>query len=106
VDRPPQTETDLPSRRDAAVFRAKAVLLQARRFSRGALKPAIARAVTPSPLQNAELIAESVSELWTGDTPEEIELTAGKVQNLRVALSRIDGIEVGAGETFSFWKQV
>ncbi len=35
-----------------------------------------------------------------------MELAAGKVENLRRALPRFHGIEVRAGETFSFWKQL
>jgi hypothetical protein len=31
---------------------------------------------------------------------------AGKIHNLRLAVRRIDGIEIPAGEVFSFWRQV
>jgi len=53
------------------------------------------------------LLAESVSLLWrAGDAAAERVLTMGKVQNLRLAARRIDGVLVPAGATFSFWKQV
>jgi len=52
------------------------------------------------------LIAESRSPLWNSDdNAANFMLTAGKVQNLRIALRYIDGIEVPAGHIFSFWKQ-
>ncbi|HEU0052615.1 MAG TPA: VanW family protein, partial [Longimicrobium sp.] len=44
--------------------------------------------------------------LWTESEPEERALIAGKVHNLRLALRRIDGVEVPAGGVFSFWAQV
>jgi hypothetical protein len=52
------------------------------------------------------VIAASNSRLWTENDPRERWLTAGKVQNLRVAVERLNGIEVAAGEVFSFWKQI
>ena len=48
------------------------------------------------------------ARLWT-DTPggpHDRALTAGKIHNLRCAVRSIDGVEVPAGELFSFWAQV
>jgi len=52
------------------------------------------------------ILAESVSPLWTATSSAENQLVAGKVQNLRVAAARLDGLAIAAGETFSFWKAV
>ena len=91
---------------ETALFRAKCFLLQTvRSFQDGFLSPV-------STLQKNEVrrddpvIAESKSLLWAGNEAKEKFLVAGKIHNLRLALSKIDGIEVPGGETFSFWKQI
>ena len=33
-------------------------------------------------------------------------LLAGKVHNLRLAVKKLDGLEISGGEVFSFWKNV
>ena len=49
-------------------------------------------------------VASSVTTpLWSEVPAEEWKLEAGKVENLRVAARQLAGIEVPAGETFSFW---
>lgn len=51
------------------------------------------------------IISTSKSELWNEeDNAENWILTAGKIQNLRIAAGLIDGVEIPAGEVFSFWK--
>lgn len=52
------------------------------------------------------LVAEHTSMLWADGVTSERELTAGKVQNLRVACSALNGLIIPAGEVFSFWKNV
>ena len=52
------------------------------------------------------VIAESATPLWTETEPEERFLVAGKIHNLRLAIRAINGIEIQARETFSFWRQV
>src|SRR5688572_17180759 len=47
--------------------------------------------------------AESVTRLWTQDDAHEWRLTAGKVQNLRVAARALDGLVLPAHAVFSFW---
>ncbi len=65
------------------------------------------RFLSGSVLGNAPVIAISESELWNNDDNEHNWiLTAGKVQNLRIAAKRLNCIEVPAGSIFSFWKQV
>jgi len=50
------------------------------------------------------VLAEDEHRLYTSTTPRERDLELGKVQNLRVAASAIDGIVLEPGETFSFWR--
>jgi len=52
------------------------------------------------------LLAESSSSLWTDQSEVENSLQFGKVQNLRKACHRLHGVEVPAGQVFSFWKQI
>ena len=61
-----------------------------------------------------EILAESRSPLWgmsiSGLATETIELEqpliAGKIHNLRIAIRQLNGIEIPAGEIFSFWAQL
>ena len=60
------------------------------------------------------ILAESRSPLWgmsvSGLATETIELEqpliAGKIHNLRIAIRQLNGIEIPAGEIFSFWAQL
>ena len=53
------------------------------------------------------VISESTSDLWNvEDNDYNRLLTFGKVQNLRVAARKLDGVEVVANATFSFWQHV
>lgn len=96
----------VPTRKEAAVFRLKAILLQTRRGFENSLRSRTRGFGRSATLESAPVVAESKTQLWTETTPEERHLVAGKIQNLRVALKKIDGVEVPAGETFSFWQQV
>ncbi|HEY2495821.1 MAG TPA: VanW family protein [Candidatus Angelobacter sp.] len=53
-----------------------------------------------------ELLAECRSPLWTAESVVENTLQFGKIQNLRKACHQLHLVEIPAGETFSFWKQV
>jgi vancomycin resistance protein YoaR len=53
-----------------------------------------------------ELLAESVTPLFTDTDPRERPLLEGKNQNLQLACRSIDGRILGKGQIFSFWKQV
>ena len=58
-------------------------------------------------LNLAPVIAVSKSDLWNPfDNEKNWILTAGKVENLRIAAKKIHGIEVKANQVFSFWKQI
>ncbi len=56
--------------------------------------------------RSAPLAGTANAPLWTQISAAEFPLTAGKVQNLRASCQRLDGIEIPAGEIFSFWKQL
>ena len=95
-----------PTRLSAAAFRARATLLQLRRHAEDATTRRAPRHGRGRSLASAPVLAESRSPLWADGNAAERELQAGKVQNLRVALRRLDGLEVPAGALFSFWRQV
>ena len=98
----------VPTRRDALIFNTKAMLLRLQRTAQDAAPAAAPRRHRASDdLADAPVRATIVSPLWTatGGAKDQA-LIAGKVQNLRVALRGIDGVVIGAGEIFSFWRQV
>ncbi|MDB5136262.1 MAG: hypothetical protein JWP37_2865 [Mucilaginibacter sp.] len=58
-------------------------------------------------LASAPVISFSESELWNNDdNKQNWILTAGKVQNLRVASEKLNGLEIPANTIFSFWKHI
>lgn len=58
-------------------------------------------------LQHAPVIAASHTELWNRyDNTQNWILTAGKIENLRIAVQQINGLEVPANSIFSFWKHI
>jgi hypothetical protein len=83
----------------AAAFRLRRGLAELGRAPRRLKKAADAGAFT-------HLAAESVSELWSDLSLAERGMQVGKVQNLRRAAAALDGLELRAGEVFSFWRQV
>ena len=54
----------------------------------------------------AFVLAENETPLWTQRSADEWPLTAGKVHNLRLAVARLDGLVLRAGQVFSFWHAV
>jgi hypothetical protein len=97
-----------PSIAGMLAFEAKAALFRGKRHAREWLsREAVMRHARASMLAGAPVLASTSSPLWNGLSGEKDRaLTAGKIQNLRAALRGIDGIEVPAGQVFSFWKQV
>src|SRR5215207_3352612 len=93
------------SRSGALVFRAKATAFRLGRAARD-LRGGPRRHPRAAALEDAPVLAESVTPLWTEDGPGELPLVAGKVHNLRLALRRLHGVEVPAGAVFGFWAQV
>lgn len=102
----PANSSQIPTRFGAAVFHGKAKLLQARRGLINAFDRDLLVHPKTTELIDASIVASSVSRLWTENDARERHLVAGKIQNLRVAIKCINGTEVAAGETFSFWKQI
>ena len=93
-----------PTRWSAALFAAKVFALQWRRrikdpHGRGIKTPQRQTAFATAGVQGL-----SITPLWTSTSVAEFRLTAGKIENLRIAVSAIDGLAVVPGEIFSFWR--
>ncbi|HVJ43854.1 MAG TPA: VanW family protein [Dongiaceae bacterium] len=52
------------------------------------------------------IVGRSTTPLWASASSTERRLTAGKIENLRQALRRVNGLRIPAGEIFSFWRQI
>lgn len=90
----------------AAGFRAKVLLLQIKRAISNFTNGKVQRFPFAENLTDKFVIAKSKTPLWTESTPGEQFLLAGKVENLRLAVKQINGVEVPANEVFSFWKHI
>jgi len=88
------------------VFRAKATLLQMNRAARNVLGSESKHYPVRDELSGEAVAGQSETRLWTADDAAERHLLAGKVHNLRLALRRLNGVEVPAGAVFSFWAHV
>src|SRR4051812_45304077 len=97
----------VPTRIGNLVFEAKAALLRMRRAGADLSIDGPKRHRRGETLVTAPVLATIRSPLWTtrGGAKDRA-LNAGKIQNLRAAISGLDGIEIGAGELLSFWRQV
>jgi glycosyltransferase involved in cell wall biosynthesis len=100
------TTWELPTRRSAAWFHVRVWCHVLRRALRDVWRPAVQRHSPSEKLKNAPVIAERRTALWRDGRDDEFPLVAGKVQNLRLARSAFDGVEVSAGSVFSFWRQL
>ncbi len=99
-------DRSLPTRRQALLFTAKAWGLRIRRWLRDAVdRERPRRHPYNDSLRADPVLAASRSALWPREEVDPL-LVAGKLQNLRVALARLDGIVIPAGATFGFWRQV
>ncbi len=88
------------------IFRLKIAVLTAARIVKNLLRPSRKFSKT-SLLVHEPVIAISKSELWNPfDNKDNWILTAGKIENLRIAVQKLNGLEVGANEVFSFWKHI
>jgi hypothetical protein len=99
---------EVPSGKDMAIFFVKSSGLKIIRAIRNSLTERIGENYKSTRLTNAEVIASSTTLLWTNTTNDDkdLHLTAGKIHNLRIAAARLNGLEIPAHKTFSFWKQV
>jgi hypothetical protein len=100
------TRQEIPSISQAALFRSKAALFQLQRFVRDSLIDRPALHGKNNRLADKDALAVSSTPLWTTHDRTETNLIAGKIQNLRVAVAKINGIEVAANEVFSFWRHI
>lgn len=99
-------ENEIHTRLQALIFRGKVSLLQLKRGISNLFDGKIKRFSFAENLTGNATIAESKTPLWTESAPEEQFLLAGKVHNLRLAIKNLNGLEIPAGEIFSFWKHV
>ena len=88
------------------IFRVKTIMLSGNRILKNLLNPTL-KFRDNSQLINEQIISFSESDLWNPfDNKDNWILTAGKVENLRIASKKINGIEIKANEVFSFWKHL
>ncbi len=99
-------EKEIHTRAQSLIFRGKVSLFQSKRLFENAFDRRIKLFPFAVNLTEKPIVAESKTPLWTESEPEEQFLLAGKVHNLRLALKRLNGVEVPANEIFSFWKQI
>lgn len=94
-----------PTRREALSFFVKSRLLIGHRWWQERSHPVPQHRRSHAQCE-APIASSAKAPIWTQLSPAEFPLTAGKVQNLRVACGRLNGTEIPAGEIFSFWKQL
>jgi len=98
----------LPTFFDQLVFQGKATVLRLARFTRDRFSCSKCRRwPLCAEVSRGRLLAESKSALFdlSAPYPERV-LQMGKVQNLRLAIRKLDGCRVPGQRSFSFWKQV
>ncbi len=100
------SERKIPTISESLVFKGKSTLLQINRTVKNLFDKKFKRFSINNKLIDKAIIAESKTALWTESDEAEKVLLVGKVQNLRVALRKLNGLEIPANGTFSFWAQV
>lgn len=103
-----ESETQkIPTRAESLIFRGKAAIFQARRATQNLFDRNLRRFSNKTEnLIQKSVIAESKTTLWTEKESAEQPLLAGKIHNLRLAVRKLDGLEIPANRVFSFWKHV
>lgn len=90
-----------------SIFRLKIIALILRRFIQNTLSHCPKFAVDHHNNGSSPVIASSETELWNPhDNANNWILTAGKIENLRIAARKINGLHVQANQPFSFWKHI
>jgi len=103
---PEEHRNSIPTRQSAMIFRLKTHVLQTGRFVKNILDKAhVEHKIAPVD-GDLTVVGESSTPLWTEIDPSERNLQLGKVQNLRTALRKLNGVRVPANQTFSFWAQL
>ena len=101
-----ETLTTVHDKKNSLLFFIKTKLLALKRMVQN-VRSRIQQHPIQSTLSQTPIIARSESELWNpDDNPQNWILTAGKIQNLRIAIQHINGLEIPANATFSFWKHI
>src|SRR5262245_58426745 len=98
-----KTDNRVTTRTEALKFTSKKPLLQLHSYIRNISVLRTSRFPKGHTLLSQKVIAESRTPLWTETEPEERFLVAGKINNLRLAVRELDGLEIPAGQVFSFW---
>ncbi len=93
-----------PTRTSRAVFAAKIALLRVRRGASDRLRRVPRHARVED--RDGRILGSVRLPLWGDLAPEERLYELGKIQNLRAAARRLDGLAIPAEATFSFWRQV
>ncbi len=89
------------------IFKAKSFIHVGKRYFSNAFLTRVKKYRKSDKLYNTPVIASSESELWNKyDNELNWILTAGKIENLRIASKRLNSIEVPANAVFSFWQHV
>lgn len=89
-----------------SIFRLKSTALIGSRVVKNLLSQ-IHQFKDEGQLLHEPVIASSESDLWNPfDNKDNWILTAGKIENLRIAARKISGLEIKAHQVFSFWKHI
>ena len=102
----PEQVNPTPSIAAGLVFRSKAMGLQLRRAVHEFMRNDIKQAPFGDTLIGYPLIAKSQTPLRMTDNEVENLFTSGKIHNLRLAIRKLNALEVTAGDVFSFWTQL
>ena len=98
--------TEKHSLKNELIFRLKTLVLIGNRLLLNLLYPTKNFKINKQ-LRNELLIAISESDLWNpNDNKDNWILTAGKIENLRTAAKKLNGLEIKANEVFSFWQHI
>ena len=92
-----------PTRWSGHIFTAKAIGLRLRRAVENLHSPVVIH-TSGSSDRLAIVAGETRTPLYSAEADPAYEL--GKIQNLRVAASRLNGVHIPAGALFSFWRQI
>ncbi|MEO8025580.1 MAG: VanW family protein [Bryobacteraceae bacterium] len=98
------TAPDQPTLGSAVVFHLKVAGLRVQRWISDLRRPVPRHARGSAP--SSSLAVESRSKLWNPAASAERAYEIGKVQNLRAAAARLDGLLIPGGKVFSFWRQM
>ncbi len=103
---PEEHQNSVPTRKSAVIFQLKTHVLQTGRFIQNVFDKSYKHHPVAQIDTSWNVVGESSTPLWTEIDPSERVLQLGKVQNLRTALRRLNGVRVPAHQTFSFWAQI